>query len=243
MTETRDLPFQENNILQQEKLNLDVGGEKAKIIFMLPGQRFTAGCMKSLLLTALSFQHSGYPFVYINAGFADLYLTRNTLVSNELRNYDPRQVVPVMPAFPDYTHLMWIDSDMVWEPKMIEKLVQDNKDIVGGLCPINWQGKSNAMWVAENGTYFYNMRKQGQKREGLMRVDYTGFAFLLVKRGVFESMRYPWFDLRTANYEDGTYGLISEDIAWCNRATEKGYKIYIDRAVRPGHEKQHMMRF
>lgn len=239
MTETRDLPFQNANIRAQEKLELG----NAKIAFMTPGREFTAGFMKSVLMTALSFQYSEYPFVFFNAGFADLYLTRNSLVSGKLENYDPRQVVPVIPNMPDYTHMMWIDSDMVWEPKMIEKLVQDDKDIVGGLCPINWQGKSNAMWVAENGTYFYNMRKPNQKREGLMRVDYTGFAFLLIKKGVFEKLAYPWFDFRLAYYEDGTYGMISEDIAWCNKATEAGFKIYVDRAVRPGHEKQHMMRF
>lgn len=229
----------EQAIENVKDVKLDLGD--AKIVFMLPGREYTAGCMKSLLQLGLTMQNSGYPVVFYNVGFADLYLTRNALVSNELNTYKPKQVVPVMPTFPDYTHMMWIDSDMVFEPKMIEKLVQDDKDIVGGVCPINWKGKSNAMWVAENGTYFYNMFKG--KKEGLMRVDYTGLAFLLVKHGVFEKMEYPWFDMRMAYYENDTYGLVSEDIAWCTKATDLGFKIYVDRAVRPGHEKQHMMRF
>jgi hypothetical protein len=216
-------------------------GEDAKIAFMVPGRVFTAGCMKSMLTTALAFQGAGYEFRFYNAGYADLYLTRNALVAGKLSTYHPQAVIPILPSMPHYTHMMWIDSDMVWEPWMIEQLLKADKDIIGGLCPINWEGKSNAMWVAEDGTMFYNMF-QG-KKEGTMRVDYTGMAFLLVKRGVFEALEYPWFDMRLGHYESGNYGMISEDVAWCTKATDKGFKIYIDRGVRPGHAKRFEMRF
>lgn len=216
-------------------------GSRPKIALMLPGRDFTAGAVKSLLATALAFQVNGIEFRFYNVGMADLYMARNALVANELSTYKPKQVVPVMPTMPDYTHMMWIDSDMVWDVKMIEQLFLADKDIVGGMCPISWNGKSNAMWVAEDGTMFANMRKG--KPEGLMRVDYTGMAFLLVKKGVFEKLSWPWFDLRVGLYENGNHGMISEDIAWCTRATDAGFKVYVDRGVRPGHEKQLEMRF
>ena len=70
-----------------------------------------------------------------------------------------------------------------------------------------------------------------------MEVSHTGFGFLLIKKGVFESMTYPWFkpiEKRIGDMVDFTM----EDVSFCLRAKEAGFKIYIDPQVIVGHEKK-----
>ena len=67
-------------------------------------------------------------------------------------------------------------------------------------------------------------------------VVYTGFGFMLVKRGVFESMKYPWFRPEFVNIR-GSTDFTMEDVAWCREVTRLGYKVFIDTDVVVGHEK------
>jgi len=67
-------------------------------------------------------------------------------------------------------------------------------------------------------------------------VVYTGFGFMLIKRGVFESMKYPWFRPEYVNIR-GSKDFTMEDVAWCREATRLGYKVMIDPNIVVGHEK------
>lgn len=70
----------------------------------------------------------------------------------------------------------------------------------------------------------------------MLEVANTGMGFMLVKRGVFESLDYPWF--RPIEKRIGTMvDFTMEDVAFCLTAKEKGYKILVDPRVRVGHEK------
>lgn len=60
---------------------------------------------------------------------------------------------------------------------------------------------------------------------------------MLIKKGVFESMDYPWF--RPINQKIGKcVDFCMEDVAFCLRAKEKGFKVYIDPTIRVLHEKK-----
>ena len=62
-------------------------------------------------------------------------------------------------------------------------------------------------------------------------------GFMLIKKGVFESMEYPWFkpiEKRIGQMVDFTM----EDVGFCLTAKERRYKILIDPMVRVGHEKK-----
>jgi hypothetical protein len=73
--------------------------------------------------------------------------------------------------------------------------------------------------------------------ESLVEVAYTGMGFMLVKRGVFEKLEYPWF--RPIEKKIGAMvDFTMEDVAFCLRAKEAGFKVLVDPAVRVGHEKK-----
>ena len=69
-------------------------------------------------------------------------------------------------------------------------------------------------------------------------VDYTGFGWVLIKKGVFENLEYPWFAPKMQVFESGSVqDMCGEDVSFCLDAKEKGYDIWCDPRIRVGHEK------
>ncbi|OGS21048.1 MAG: hypothetical protein A2252_03910 [Elusimicrobia bacterium RIFOXYA2_FULL_39_19] len=115
----------------------------------------------------------------------------------------------------DYTHLMWIDSDILFSPAQFQALLDHDKDIISGIYAMQ-DGKSFATvkdwdeeYFKQNGSFRFltveditrlaspdgvsSGEKQKLPDSNLIEVAYTGFGFMLIKKGVFESMTYPWF--------------------------------------------------
>jgi GT2 family glycosyltransferase len=64
-------------------------------------------------------------------------------------------------------------------------------------------------------------------------VDFTGFGFTLIKKGVFEKMEAPFFIK-----ENGKEKYYIDDIAFGIKAKEAGFKIMLDPLTIVGHEKK-----
>jgi hypothetical protein len=97
----------------------------------------------------------------------------------------------------------------------------------------------NALFL-ERGAYQFLSPERAKLKKGLFSVAYTGFGWMLIKKGVFESFEYPWF--RPVWKEFNKNGTVikeftMEDVAFCQMAKEKGYDIWIDPDVVVGHEK------
>lgn len=82
----------------------------------------------------------------------------------------------------DCTHLLFIDSDLVFSGDQIRRLLDHDKDVVAGFYPKKKDGP-DIEWVCNvfNGV-------QPVTDDGLQRIDYAGTGFLLIKRAVFERM-------------------------------------------------------
>jgi hypothetical protein len=77
-----------------------------------------------------------------------------------------------------------------------------------------------------------------QKRKKLFTVDYTGFGWVLIKKGVFENLEYPWFAPKMQVFNSGeVQDMCGEDVSFCLDAKAKGYEIWCDPVIRVGHEK------
>ena len=62
-------------------------------------------------------------------------------------------------------------------------------------------------------------------RIGLAEVDAVGFGALLMRLDVLEGMEYPFF----------SFDRCGEDIYFCVKAKEKGFKVWLDGSYRLGH--------
>jgi GT2 family glycosyltransferase len=139
--------------------------------------------------------------------------------------------------------LFMVDADMAFDEDALDRLMASahptDRPIVGGLCyGISHDGKP---WPT-----LYRISGEGQVSRfesapstGLVEVDATGAACLLVHRRVFEAIasEYPpplsWFA------ETVAFGQVwGEDITFCVRAKAAGFPIFVDCDVKVGHMKQ-----
>ena len=99
----------------------------------------------------------------------------------------------------DATHLLFIDSDMAFEPALCEKLLGFGKRVVGTIYPrrsldlgrlkelIPAHGFDHALALA----YQWNVRFLGPRlevRDGLCKVEGIGFGFTLIERACLEEL-------------------------------------------------------
>jgi GT2 family glycosyltransferase len=141
-----------------------------------------------------------------------------------------------------YDYMLWIDSDIIFNTQAFDKLVSMDCDVAsgwysqpGGTTPV--VEKMNDDYFRSNGTYEFITAEQMKQRKFAFRADYIGFGWVLVKRGVFERMEYPWFAPKLQDFGNGVQEMYSEDVAWCLDARAAGIDIYVDPQVRVGHEK------
>jgi hypothetical protein len=135
--------------------------------------------------------------------------------------------------------LFMVDDDMRFEKDAIEQLLMSadptDRPIVGGLC----FGGGRDGWFPT----MYQMGDTGLIRleavlDGVVPVDATGGAALLIHRTVFETLaeKYeePWVWFQESTLGTSTVG---EDITFCFRARAAGFPIYVNTDVEFGHMK------
>ena len=138
----------------------------------------------------------------------------------------------------DCTHLMFVDADIQFNPQDIVKLINHDKDIVGGIYP---QKTLPPKMVV-------NTLNNGEQQGDLIEVGTLGTGFMLIKRTVFEQMieagATPYSDdiglsqQENANQYDffqctidsnGKY--LTEDWSFCRRWRQLGGKIWADKTI------------
>lgn len=150
-------------------------------------------------------------------GYQGLDQVRNKLVEAAI-NYD-------------CTHVLFLDVDHNHNPETITKLFSHNKPIVSGLNymrndpfePCMFKGMINKYetiteWVDGD----------------LIEVDSVGAACLLVDINVFKNIQSPYFSFMK-NPDLNIPFDIGEDVYFCNKAKQVGYKIYVDTSLETNH--------
>ena len=88
-----------------------------------------------------------------------------------------------------------------------------------------------------NGYFEFLRVKDFEYKQNPFKADYTGFGWILIKQGVFEKLKYPWFMPRLMKVNDSISEVTSEDVAFCIDARQAGFDIWVNPKVRVGHEK------
>lgn len=172
---------------------------------------------------------------------------RNAAVSNFLKN-------------PENTHLLFIDSDIIFKAEDVLKLFVVDKDIIGCAYPLkkinldklkkskNLDEKDAVLVSTEVGLHL----KTEQYISTLMECDYMTTGFVLIKRNVFETLieKYPekeyvndvseygdgkFYDLFSVSINPQTKILESEDYSFSRLWREAGGKIYVKTDINLQH--------
>ncbi len=156
----------------------------------------------------------------------------------------------------EYTHLLFIDSDIDWNPEDIEKLVNHRKDVVGGFYPCKdyiWQRLASINGLFEPpmlNRYITNYEKFERDENGLVSVRHIGTGFLLLSRKCLEDLceyhselkyiddngeeNYALFDTAVVNKE-----YLTEDYMFCHLWKRTGGSIYGDPTIKLNHSGVH----
>jgi hypothetical protein len=147
----------------------------------------------------------------------------------------------------NYDYQLWIDSDIVFSTDAFWALVQMDKDIAAGwYATEDGRTTSVAHWLEEDdfrkngGVMNHEMVDTISNRKKPFTVDYTGFGWVLIKKGVFEhaDMKYPWFAPQMQVFDSGeVQDMCGEDVSFCLDAKKCGFEIWCHPQIRVGHEK------
>ena len=142
----------------------------------------------------------------------------------------------------DCTDLLFIDTDIGFEPEHVARLCQHDRDIVAGYYPKKQEGTVN--WVC-------NARPDGSPvgEDGLQDLLYAGTGFMRIRRRVFDQMigafgkqigyvaddskaaEHDFWGVGVYTYADGTRRYLSEDWMFCQRALDLGFKVWGDTHI------------
>jgi len=141
---------------------------------------------------------------------------------------------------PEWTHLMWIDSDIEFDPRCVHSMLADDKDIIGGFYP----KKGLPIDFASS------PMPDGEDTENVFETDYVATGFMLIKRKVITDMMeaYPerkffyqgsdeYYDLFSPyiDTEMSNRLYLTEDYAFCRLARKIGYKSFMSKRFTLGH--------
>lgn len=129
-----------------------------------------------------------------------------------------------------YDYIMWVDSDMILPKETILKLMSHNKDIAAGVYSYKLLNNTNAVakrFVKDaEDTYEDITLKEIRESERLIEIDAVGFGCVLTKVDIFRNIPKPWFVYSPE---------MGEDVYFCRKAQESGYKVYLDTSIKCGH--------
>jgi len=124
----------------------------------------------------------------------------------------------------DADYILWIDTDMMFRPNSLKKLLDCNKDIVSGLYFSRGYPFQPLASHKVRGTNLF--KPADVNKNGLIEVDAAGFGFMLIKKGVFDKIEKPWFVYKKT---------LGEDYYFCTKAKEAGFKVFVNCDVQCGH--------
>ena len=210
-----------------------------KIVFCLPGKSFSTNFFNSWNATIAELNKANVSYAYSTVYDPVIYFARNRILGGS--NTAGKKQQPWQGNLP-YDKMVWIDSDIVWRPEDLIKLIQHDKPIVAGTYLMNDNinhpvvEKLDFDHLADTGVFKFINRAEMLTKKEVFKASYTGFGFVAIKHGVIETLEYPWFQPRWVTNEK-FHDFCAEDVGFCWAAQELGHEIWIDPSIKVGHEK------
>lgn len=119
-------------------------------------------------------------------------------------------------------YLFFVDDDMILPENALERLLEANKDIIGGVYLTKYEVQD----------YVYELLPDKQipkdERVGVFEVAAIGTGAMLIKCEVFKHLKQPWF-----KYEWNENGSVkrSHDWIFCEDARKAGYRVFADASL------------
>ena len=123
-----------------------------------------------------------------------------------------------------YSHLFFVDWDMILGQSVPKRLLEHNKNIVAALYRVKTI-PTRPVTLMEDGR---QMTMEEIPKE-LFKCYATGAGAMMIKMSVFDKIERPWFS------HDPTSKIEGEDVWFCKKAREAGFNIFVDPNIPTNH--------
>lgn len=187
-----------------------------KITIGLPTNRGLRPKMAQSVLEMIA--HGGYDFhiVVAEEGYT-IAENRNYLAVKALNN--------------NSDFLFMADDDMIFPPDTLDKLVANDKDIVG----VAYHPRSETGQIVKflDETHAIKLEQSNDpKYKTTFECHATGTGIILIKTEVFRKTPRPWFAFE---YHPTGQCKLGEDWYFCREAKKVGFKVWCDPTIPIGH--------
>lgn len=151
-------------------------------------------------------------------------MSRNGLIEDHLQNDD------------EWTHVLFVDSDVAPPPFSLDKLLETNSPVATGIYPLYLAG--GMYWnISMDGEKWMPIHEELPSYSEPFEVELCGAGILLIRKEVIVDIGWPYFKMiyQPKHENKGMAVKTSEDVWFCDRASEKGYKITAHPLVECGH--------
>ena len=222
--------------------------EPPSILFLIPAHNssVTTPLLESMLQFSRFALENGIEYNWIiDPGATIISLCRSQLIS-------------MAAELEDWTHVLFVDNDMGFEPMDVMRLLIADQDIVAGTAP----AKSYPLHGNNATTHHLQEKDWGYE------VNYVGSGFMLIKRQVIDTMMDHYWNTKSFQMPDGNHYdqtrvtyvdlfdtitagshvqdkrlYLTEDYAFCTRAKACGFKVWSHKHVKLSHTGVHTFSF
>lgn len=139
--------------------------------------------------------------------------------------YEARERLAAMAVNNGFDHILWLDSDQMFKPTLMIDFVSSEKDMVTGVIPMRRPPYIPCVYKIKDD----ELKQVTELGDRLFEVDGCGFGAVFMKTEILQKC----FDKYKTCFQP-IYGY-GEDLSFCLRAKELGYKIYADPRIDIGH--------
>lgn len=147
-------------------------------------------------------------------------------------------------------YLMMVDNDVTPPRDALVNMIDDGVDVVSGYYAHRdadnvYRGRTCACkLLMPNNEYYFNYPLESEytadelhalrdSGKHLVQIHGGGMGCILINMRVFRKTEYPWFDW--VNYGDGNWGMLSEDLFFCEQLRKAHVPMHVDTRVACGH--------
>lgn len=117
------------------------------------------------------------------------------------------------------SHILFIDSDMIFPANTLERLLDANKPFVAANCTTRAEPVETVAHTLDG------KRLQSWGKSGLVKVQHVGLAVALIAREVLEPLRQPLFLM---DWIPPLQAYCGEDVYFCQKVRQAGFDLWVD---------------
>lgn len=126
-----------------------------------------------------------------------------------------------------FTHVLWLDADMIFQPTLLDDLLDSGKDFVSGICHSRRPPYASCLFRRMDD--LSHLERFEEYPAEPFQVAGCGFACVLIKTEIIADVQKQYKSCFTPERDWG------EDLTFCRRAAAMGHRIWAEPYVRLGH--------